>query len=62
MTQVKYYAVLTGDIIDSERLRPRELESVRSLLTHATSDVRRWKRGLVKGRLQFYRGDGWHCF
>jgi|SRR5208283_2291015 len=59
MTQRKYYAVLTGDIIKSGRLSPRQLESVRSLLMRAADAARGWKRGLVKGKPEFYRGDGW---
>jgi hypothetical protein len=59
MAQLKYYAVLTGDIIGSSRLRLHQLESVRSSLMRAVGAVRRWKRGLVKGRTEFFRGDGW---
>jgi hypothetical protein len=59
MTQIKYRAVLTGDIIRSSRLLPTQMESVRSSLTGAVDVVRRWKRGLVKGRPEFFRGDGW---
>jgi hypothetical protein len=58
MAQLRYYAVLTGDIIGSSRLRSRQLESVRSSLIDAVAVVRRWKRGLVKGP-EFFRGDGW---
>jgi hypothetical protein len=59
MTQSRYYAVLTGDIIKSSRLSPSDLESVRSTLTGAINGVRRWKRGLVQGKPEFYRGDAW---
>jgi hypothetical protein len=59
MAQLKYYAVLTGDIIGSSRLRSPQLESVRSSLIRAVGAVRHWKRGLVKGRMEFFRGDGW---
>ena len=59
MTQPGYYAVLTGDIIKSSRLQPGQLESVRSSLLGAVDVVRRWKRGLVKGKLEFFRGDAW---
>ena len=59
MAQPTYYAVLTGDIISSTRLRPRQMESVRSALADAVSVAGRWKRGLVKGRTEFFRGDGW---
>lgn len=55
----EYYAVLTGDIIRSGRLRPRQLESVRASLVRAVEEVRGWKRGLVKGRPEFFRGDAW---
>jgi hypothetical protein len=59
MTQPKYYAVLSGDIIKSSRLGPRQLESVRSLLMRTVDAARGWKRGLVKGEPEFFRGDAW---
>jgi hypothetical protein len=59
MTQLRYHAVLTGDIIGSSRLRSPQMKSVRSSLVSAVDVVRRWKRGLIKGKLEFFRGDGW---
>jgi hypothetical protein len=59
MTQFKYYAVLTGDVIKSSRLPPAQLESVRSSLISAVDRARGWKRGLVRGRPEFFRGDAW---
>ncbi|WP_321473101.1 hypothetical protein [uncultured Paludibaculum sp.] len=59
MTELNHRAVLTGDIIRSSRLSPAQLASVRSSLTAAVAAVKRWKRGLVSGKLEFYRGDGW---
>jgi len=59
MTQSKYYAVLTGDIIQSSLLSPTQLESVRSSLISAINAARRWKRGLVQGKPEFFRGDAW---
>jgi len=60
MTQIlRYYAVLTGDIIGSSGLRPAQMKSVRSSLIDAVEAVKRWRRGLVKGRPEFFRGDGW---
>lgn len=59
MTQSKYYAVLTGDIIKSSRLPSTQLELVRSSLITAVNAVRRWKPGLVKGKPEFFRGDAW---
>ena len=59
MTQFKYYAVLTGDVIKSSRLPPAQLESVRSSLISAVDTARGWKRGLVRGKPEFFRGDAW---
>lgn len=59
MTQSKYYAVLTGDIIKSSLLSPAQLVSVRSSLIKAATAVKRWKCGLVKGKPEFFRGDAW---
>jgi hypothetical protein len=59
MTQSKYYAVLTGDIIKSSRLSPADLESVRTTLLRAVNAVRRWKPGLIQGKPEFFRGDAW---
>jgi hypothetical protein len=59
MTQPKLYSVLTGDIVKSSRLSPRQLESVRSSLTGAVGVVGRWQQGLVKDKPDFFRGDAW---
>jgi hypothetical protein len=59
MIQRGNQAVLTGDIIGSSRLPRRQLEAVRSSLIRAVDEVKRWKRGLVRGRPEFFRGDGW---
>ena len=59
MDQHEYYAVLTGDIIKSSRLPTSELDAVRLSLLKAVDIVKRWQRGLVKGRPEFFRGDAW---
>jgi len=59
MNKTNYRAVLTGDIIGSGRLRPAQMESVRLSLVEAVEAVRRWKRGSVRGKPEFFRGDGW---
>ena len=59
MTQSKYYAVLTGDIVKSSRLRPSQLESVRASLIKTAETARGWQRGLVTGKPEFFRGDAW---
>lgn len=53
------FAVLTGDIIRSQALSGRELESVRRTLLDAVDDVRKWRSGVVKGKAEFFRGDAW---
>jgi hypothetical protein len=58
-TTLNYHAVLTGDLIKSSRLRPNQLESVRSSLVDSVDVVRSWRRGLVRGRPDFFRGDAW---
>lgn len=59
MKRIEYCAVLTGDIVGSSRLRPRQLEAVRASLVDAVDMARGWKRGLVKGKVEFFRGDAW---
>lgn len=54
-----YYAVLTGDIIKSGRLSRAKLESVRSSLLANAGVIKGWRRGLVKGKPEFFRGDAW---
>lgn len=53
------YAVLTGDLVRSRRLKPDQLEQVRARLGEASQRVAAWRRGLCVGRLEFFRGDAW---
>jgi hypothetical protein len=55
----KMYAVLTGDVIRSRQLSVAELEGVRGAMDAAVDDVKRWRRGIVRGRVDFFRGDAW---
>ncbi len=57
--QPKFYAVLTGDIIRSRKLKSKELESVRDCLATSVGDVATWKAGIVYREAEFYRGDEW---
>lgn len=57
--QPKFYAVLTGDIIKSRKLTPRELEAVRECLARSVEHVRQWKAEVVYREVEFYRGDAW---
>jgi hypothetical protein len=59
MNQHEYFAVLTGDIIKSRLLSNNDLDAVRSSLLNAVDVVKGWKRGLVKGKPEFFRGDAW---
>ena len=53
------YAVLTGDIVDSRHLAGDQLDQVRASLGEAVDEMRSWQRGLVRGKLAFFRGDSW---
>lgn len=53
------YAAITGDVIDSTKLLPTELESVKGKLLAAAKTIEGWKKGLVKGSPDFFRGDAW---
>jgi len=53
------FAVLTGDFVESRRLSDEQLDRVRGCLSAAASEVKGWKRGLVLGVPDFFRGDAW---
>ena len=59
MPRREYFAVLTGDIIKSRLLPKGDLDAVRSSLLKAVDVAKRWKRGLVEGKPEFFRGDAW---
>lgn len=59
MNQQNYFAVLTGDIVKSSRLSTSNLEAVRSAVFEAVDVAKGWKRGLIKGKPEFFRGDAW---
>ena len=59
MSQDECYAVLTGDIIKSTALSQSDLEDVRTGVLNTVDEVKGWKRGLVKGKAEFFRGDTW---
>jgi len=55
----KLYAVLTGDLVKSQKLSIEDLESARRHLLSAVDKVSDWKPGLVRGKAEFFRGDAW---
>jgi hypothetical protein len=59
MNRQECYAVLTGDIINSTALPRTDLDLVRSSVHQAVDSVKNWRRGLVKGKAEFFRGDSW---
>lgn len=54
-----YYAVLTGDIINSSKMSVEKLKSVRKQLRDSTKKLNNFEKGLVIGDIDFFRGDGW---
>jgi hypothetical protein len=52
-------AVLTGDLVKSRDLSVDQLDRARDTLLSAAAEVNEWKRGLVRGGLDFFRGDAW---
>jgi hypothetical protein len=57
MTQTNDFAVLTGDLVASRDLDPRQLDLAFEVLTKAASAASDWAGG--KLRLSRSRGDGW---
>jgi hypothetical protein len=58
----RMYAVLTGDIVESGKLPGKQFQEAKDCLKKASvqlntlvSDI----KGLVKGNIDFYRGDSW---
>jgi hypothetical protein len=58
MSAQRRICVLTGDIVRSSRLDPRELEDLMQTLKRSSESLRNWTS--TKGRpLERFRGDGW---
>lgn len=55
----KTYAVLTGDIAGSSRYDPKELKTVMQNIRKWSEDFSRTCPGLICGKLDVFRGDGW---
>jgi hypothetical protein len=51
-------AVLTGDLIASQRLEPGRLDAALAALANAAADISRWA-GCAGARFGRFRGDGW---
>lgn len=52
-------AVLTGDLVKSSRLSSKTLDRTRHALRAAADEIKTWRRGLVPGKPDFFRGDSW---
>lgn len=63
MEHDKLYAVLTGDLVKSSKLDSDEFQSVKDCLKKAVEKldglIKSIPQKLVKGEIDFYRGDGW---
>jgi hypothetical protein len=58
-TDPSIVAVLTGDLIESSRMRGGSLERARGVMRRTTGDFRSDKSGPLVGKLEFFRGDAW---
>lgn len=52
-------AVLTGDLVKSSRLSDAKLLAARNALLAAVDEIKRWRKGLVRSKADFFRGDSW---
>ena len=59
MQNSKCHAVLTGDLVRSRDLSPQQLEQARSRLNDAVKEMKGWRRGMITGSMDFFRGDSW---
>jgi hypothetical protein len=53
------FAVLSGDVIRSAALTTSELDIVRTTVLQSVEQIRKWRRGIVQGNAEFFRGDAW---
>lgn len=59
MGEVNNFAVLTGDLVKSSRLSEDRLSAARRALLAAVDEIKRWGKGLVRSKPDFFRGDAW---
>ena len=59
MSEHDIQAVLTGDIVASQRLSATELDRVRATVEEACAQMAQWSPGLVPRAVEFSRGDAW---
>ena len=55
----RLYAVLAGDLVRSSRLSMKQSDGARLCLRRAVAELGKWKRHLVRGEPEFFRGDAW---
>lgn len=53
------FAVLTGDLVKSSRLSEEHLAAARRALLAAVDEIKHWRKGLVRSKADFFRGDSW---
>jgi hypothetical protein len=53
------FAVLSGDVIKSAKLTTSELDTVRTTVLQSAGQIKQWRRGIVQGSAEFFRGDAW---
>ena len=55
----KIYAVITGDIVDSSKLKPAELKELHAALNDTSDKLTDYFKKLVPLRVDIFRGDSW---
>ena len=59
MNEHDIHAVLTGDIVASQRLSVAELDHVRATVEKSCAEIAQWSAGLLPLAVEFSRGDAW---
>lgn len=59
MNEHDIQAVLTGDIVASQRLSATELDHVRATVEEACAEIAQWSPELMPRAVEFSRGDAW---
>jgi hypothetical protein len=61
MAEHKICAALTGDIVRSSKMSAARLDEVRALVVDGVAEAAKWKRGIMRGKADFFRGDSWQA-
>lgn len=59
MSHLRHYAVLTGRIIRSNRLKQEEIDRTRAAFDEAVSPIRKWCPVIIPDNMKFSDGNSW---